>query len=128
LGGGIASPGLDAPIFDRLETLGHSRIGITLDLYSHAVANLQDEAATKLDSALGAAVGCAVATGQGDPSRKLRTRQGLKNADSIRFCADGEMAERLNAAVLKTAGPSRGSWVRIPLSPRLTSLVSRLLE
>lgn len=27
------------------------------------------------------------------------------------------MAERLNAAVLKTAGPSRGSWVRIPLSP-----------
>ena len=30
---------------------------------------------------------------------------------------DGEMAERLNAAVLKTAGPSRGSWVRIPLSP-----------
>ena len=30
---------------------------------------------------------------------------------------DGEMAERLNAAVLKTAEPSRVPWVRIPLSP-----------
>ena len=31
--------------------------------------------------------------------------------------AHGEMAERLNAAVLKTAEPSRVPWVRIPLSP-----------
>ena len=35
----------------------------------------------------------------------------------------GEMAERLNASVLKTEGPSRGSWVRIPLSPHRTALM-----
>src|SRR5450631_1061752 len=29
----------------------------------------------------------------------------------------GEVAERLNAPVLKTGGPLRGSWVRIPPSP-----------
>src|ERR1700730_3576069 len=29
----------------------------------------------------------------------------------------GEVAERLIAPVLKTGGPSRGSWVRIPPSP-----------
>ena len=31
--------------------------------------------------------------------------------------APGEMAERSNAAVLKTVDPSRGPGVRIPLSP-----------
>ena len=30
------------------------------------------------------------------------------------------MAERLNAAVLKTVDPLRGPWVRIPLSPQAT--------
>lgn len=29
----------------------------------------------------------------------------------------GEMAERFNAAVLKTVDPARGPWVQIPLSP-----------
>ena len=34
------------------ERLGHSSVGITLDLYSHVSPNLQDEAAQKLDVAL----------------------------------------------------------------------------
>src|SRR5438270_8963966 len=46
--------------------------------------------------------------------------------DNLRARRPGEMAERLNAAVLKTAGPSRGSWVRIPLSPRVPPMRARL--
>jgi hypothetical protein len=34
-----------------------------------------------------------------------------------RTVAAGEVAERLNAPVLKTGGPSRAPWVRIPPSP-----------
>jgi integrase len=38
------------------ERLGHSSISVTLDLYSHAVESLQDEAATRVDAALGRAL------------------------------------------------------------------------
>ena len=38
------------------ERLGHSSVGITLDLYSHAVESLQDEAASRVDAALGRAL------------------------------------------------------------------------
>ena len=34
------------------ERLGHSKINITLDIYSHVLPSLQDEAAAKLDSLL----------------------------------------------------------------------------
>jgi integrase len=37
------------------ERLGHSKIGITLDLYSHVMPGMQEDAATKLDAALKAA-------------------------------------------------------------------------
>jgi integrase len=38
------------------ERLGHSSISVTLDLYSHAVETLQDEAASRVDAALGRAL------------------------------------------------------------------------
>jgi hypothetical protein len=38
------------------ERLGHSKIGITLDLYSHVLPNLQADAAAIVDGALMAAV------------------------------------------------------------------------
>jgi integrase len=38
------------------ERLGHSSISVTLDLYSHYVESLQDEAATRVDAALGRAL------------------------------------------------------------------------
>jgi integrase len=38
------------------ERLGHSSITVTLDLYSHAVESMQDEAATRVDAALGRAL------------------------------------------------------------------------
>jgi integrase len=38
------------------ERLGHSKIGITLDLYSHVLPNLQADAAAIVDGALRAAV------------------------------------------------------------------------
>jgi integrase len=38
------------------ERLGHSRVGITLDLYSHVIPGMQEDAAASLDRALRAAI------------------------------------------------------------------------
>ncbi len=38
------------------ERLGHSSIGITLDVYSHVLPGMQEDAAQKIDTALRAAV------------------------------------------------------------------------
>jgi integrase len=38
------------------ERLGHSKVGITLDLYSHVLPGLQEEAADRVDAALQAAI------------------------------------------------------------------------
>jgi integrase len=38
------------------ERLGHSSIGITLDLYSHVLPGMQDDAAAKVDAAIRAAI------------------------------------------------------------------------
>jgi integrase len=37
------------------ERLGHSKVGITLDLYSHVMPGMQEDAAAKMDAALRAA-------------------------------------------------------------------------
>jgi integrase len=39
------------------ERLGHSTVGITLDIYSHVLPGMQEEAARKVDDALRAAIG-----------------------------------------------------------------------
>ena len=38
------------------ERLGHSKIGMTLDLYSHVLPNMQEDAVAKVDVALQAAL------------------------------------------------------------------------
>jgi len=38
------------------ERLGHSRVGITLDLYSHVLPGMQEDAAAKVDAAIRAAI------------------------------------------------------------------------
>jgi integrase len=38
------------------ERLGHSKVGITLDLYSHVLPNMQTDAASVVDEALNAAI------------------------------------------------------------------------
>ena len=38
------------------ERLGHSSVGITLDLYSHALPGIQEDAAAKVDAAIRAAI------------------------------------------------------------------------
>ena len=38
------------------ERLGHSSVGITLDLYSHVLPGMQEEAAAKVDVAIRAAL------------------------------------------------------------------------
>ncbi|MGC2077472.1 MAG: site-specific integrase, partial [Xanthobacteraceae bacterium] len=37
------------------ERLGHSKVGITLDLYSHVLPNMQEDAVARVDAALQAA-------------------------------------------------------------------------
>lgn len=39
------------------ERLGHSSIAVTLDLYSHVMPGMQEDTATKVDTALKAALG-----------------------------------------------------------------------
>ncbi len=39
------------------EVLGHSRVGVTMDVYSHVLPHLQDEAAARMDRLLGIAQG-----------------------------------------------------------------------
>ena len=48
-------------------------------------------------------------------------RAGQSRALAGNCAPQGEVAERLNAPVLKTGGASRPSWVRIPPSPPTTS-------
>jgi integrase len=38
------------------ERLGHSSVGIALDLYSHVLPGMQDDAAAKIDAAIRAAI------------------------------------------------------------------------
>jgi len=38
------------------ERLGHSKVGITLDLYSHVLPGVQEEAAIKVDTLISAAL------------------------------------------------------------------------
>ena len=47
------------------ERLGHSKVGITLDLYSHVLPNMQTDAAALVDDALRVAVQKRVAKGIG---------------------------------------------------------------
>jgi hypothetical protein len=51
------SPLLAAGIHPKIgsERLGHLKVGITLDLYSHVLPGLQDEAAARVDDAMRAA-------------------------------------------------------------------------
>lgn len=44
----MLSQGIQAKVVQ--ETLGHSRIGLTLDTYSHVLPSMQDEAATRMES------------------------------------------------------------------------------
>jgi integrase len=39
------------------ERLGHSTVGITLDVYSHVLPSMQEEAARRMDTVLCAALG-----------------------------------------------------------------------
>lgn len=51
-----ASPLLAAGVNPKVvqERLGHSQISLTLDLYSHVIPSLQEEAAQRLDKLMGA--------------------------------------------------------------------------
>ena len=50
------------------EMLGHTDVGITLDLYSHVTATMQHDAARNLDALFGGQVGSAEDEASGQPS------------------------------------------------------------
>lgn len=62
------------------ERLGHSTIGITLDTYSHVMPGMQEEAARRIDVALGAVVGNLVIDGDDVETRSHLTFVGKLSA------------------------------------------------
>ena len=50
------------------EMLGHTDVGITLDLYSHVTATMQHDAARNLDALFGGQIGSAEDEAAGAPS------------------------------------------------------------
>src|SRR5262249_45252501 len=70
------------------ERLGHSSISVTLDPYSHVVGSLQDEAASRVDDAIGGAINKTRRNGSGSKAvanrgfsatwrRKIQSRTNL---------------------------------------------------
>jgi hypothetical protein len=60
------------------ERLGHSRVGITLDLYSHVIPGMQEDAAADLDRALKAAIQ-GIQKPNGSKSGSNRSRAATEN-------------------------------------------------
>jgi integrase-like protein len=97
------------------ERLGHSKVEITLDLYSHILPGMQAEAAAAVDKAVQAALQKRAA----DPKclQSVCKVADLFLQKSLAISKQGRVAEWFKAAVLKTARGASPSWVRIPPLP-----------
>jgi hypothetical protein len=62
------------------ERLGHSKVGITLDLYGHALPGLQEDAAARVDEALREAVQNRTAKHLGSKSDRKRLFRRVANS------------------------------------------------
>ena len=58
------------------ELLGHSQVGITLDLYSHVTATMQQEAVRAFGGLLGSHLGSQPDTSQGNTAASARSSAG----------------------------------------------------
>lgn len=103
--------------------LGHSAPGTTLNVYGHVVAGLQDRAVQGIGEALALAK-ARRAAGENDvsdaswqPNGNRRPFSEKATREKPRYNNRGEVAERLIAAVLKTAERESVPRVRIPSSP-----------
>jgi integrase len=94
------------------KALGHANVHITLTTYAHAIPRERQGAGDALARLMGQS---------GNKMETLTPKTGFEAGQNIRQVVDlndiGEVAERLNAPVLKTGAPSRGSRVRISPSP-----------
>ncbi len=95
------------------KALGHANVHITLTTYAHAIPREERQGA-----------GDALARLMGQSGNKMETwapKNGIKLSKNVSQAIDlddnGEVAERLNAPVLKTGVPSREPRVRISPSP-----------
>lgn len=64
------------------ERLGHSTIGITLDTYRHVMPGMQEEAARRIDAALGAVVGNLAVDSDGG-RRTTPSRRSVGNLSAV---------------------------------------------
>jgi hypothetical protein len=100
------------------KALGHANVHITLTTYAHAIPRVRQGA------------GDASARLMGQSGNKMetltpetRSEVGQNIRQVVDFKDIGEVAERLNAPVLKTGIPLRGSRVRISPSPPIEAWV-----
>ena len=114
--------------------LGHSAALTALNVYGHVVAGLQDLAVQGTGETLAlararrAAAENAVPDTARQPNGNREPFSGKAMREKPRKITCGEVAERLNAAVLKTARPAKVSGVRISSSPRNTCFVPCVLR
>jgi len=77
---------LGVPTRVVMETLGHSRIAATMDLYTHVLAGVQEIAATEMDRALGG--GSGYRWGYAGPKRPQERRQSRRTGQVLRAWRD----------------------------------------
>ena len=98
------------------KALGHANVHITLTTYAHAIPRVRQGAGDALARLMGQS---------GNKMETLTPKTGSEVGQNIRQIVDlsdnGEVAERLNAPVLKTGKASRPSRVRISPSPPIVS-------
>jgi integrase len=87
------------------ERLGHSSVGITLDLYSHVLPGMQEDAAAKVDAAIRAAIDRSRGR-LGNWVANARFWRAARNKKLQLYQCVGRMAEWFKAAVLKTTSDS----------------------
>jgi hypothetical protein len=87
-----------------LQALGHANVQITLTTYAHAIPRERQGAGDALARLMGQS---------GNKMETLAPKLAIivrhNQAQVVDVEDNGEVAERLNAPVLKTGGPSRGS-------------------
>ena len=108
------------------ERPGHFSVAITLDLYSHVLPGMQEDAAVKVDAALRAALDRT--TGRNGNKALANTVFGTSSRSRFIQASQrlGRVAEWFKAAVLKTAVGATPPWVRIPPLPPI--IWSKLLQ
>ena len=115
--------GAETDIVTVSKALGHANVHITLTTYAHAIPRERQGAGDALARLMGQS---------GNKMETLTPKTGFEVGQNIRQVIElndiGEVAERLNAPVLKTGKSARISGVRISPSPPIKTMTYEILE